>query len=280
MSDGRAASIRLVRGPNHETLRLLAMGEPLFDLAYLDPPFMTQRTFRTKDGPVAFGDWWESREAYLDDLLCTAYDVRALLKPHGSFVLHLDSRVSHYAKVALDRVFGEDAFASEIVWRYRRWPSKQKNFQRVHDVLLRWVKDPEAEPRWNQAYEPKAPSTLKAWGTGKQRAKVVGGKRVRSESTAEQSPGVPMGDVWDIGIIAPSSRERTGYPTQKPEALIERLVLALTNPGDDVLDPYCGSGSTPAVCRRLGRGCLGIDESPEAIKACEARLGIVAMPGI
>jgi site-specific DNA-methyltransferase (adenine-specific) len=83
-----------------------------------------------------------------------------------------------------------------------------------------------------------------------------------------------MGDVWDIGIIAPVAKERTGYPTQKPEALLERLILALTNDGDAVLDPYCGSGTTLAVALRLGRQAIGIDVGEEAIRTCQTRLAI------
>jgi len=144
----------------------------------------------------------------------------------------------------------------------------------VHDVLLRWRKDPRALPRWNQTYEPLAASTLATWGTKKQRA-VVGkdGRRARSSSTKETTAGVPMGDVWDIGILAPVSRERTGFPSQKPEALLARLVTALTDPGDLVLDPYTGSGTTLAVARRLGRGFVGIDDGDVAIATTKKRLG-------
>src|ERR1700674_2440976 len=103
----------------------------------------------------------------------------------------------------LDELFGQEVFASEIVWRYRRWPSKTPNFQRVHDTLLRWRKDPNAVPRWNQPYEALAASTLATWGTKKQRA-VVGkdGRRQRSSSMAEETAGVPMGDVWEMGVLA------------------------------------------------------------------------------
>jgi site-specific DNA-methyltransferase (adenine-specific) len=199
--------------------------------------------------------------------------MRALLAPHGSIVIHVDSRTSHYVKVLGDEVFGDDAFASEIVWRYRRWPSKTENFQRVHDVLLRFRKDVSVRPRWNTLYEPLAASTLATWGTQKQRAVFgEGGRRLRSSTTPEETRGVPMGDVWDVGVIAPVSRERTGYPSQKPEALLERVVLALSDADDWVLDPYMGSGTTLAVAARLGRRFLGIDQSAVAIETTLARL--------
>jgi site-specific DNA-methyltransferase (adenine-specific) len=98
------------------------------------------------------------------------------------------------------------------------------------------------------------------------------GRRTRSSTTPDVSPGAPLGDVWDIGIIAPVARERTGYPTQKPEGLIERIVLSCTHPGDLVLDPYCGSGTSLAVAKRLGRRAIGIDESPVAVQVILARL--------
>jgi DNA modification methylase len=175
-------------------------------------------------------------------------------------------------KVMCDEIFGDDCFASEIVWRYRRWPSRTPNFQRVHDVLLRYRKSAEGQPRYNAMYEPLAASTLATWGTKKQRAVIKDGRRTRSSKTEDTTPGVPMGDVWDIGVIAPVARERTGYPSQKPEALLERLISALSSPGELVLDPYAGSGTTLAVAEKLGRRFIGIDESAVAIETAMSRL--------
>ena len=255
-----------------------------FTLAYLDPPFLTNRVHelkvRAKGGEperreAAFDDRWPDRAAYLEALGRRLELVRPLLAPEGSVVVHVDPKTSHYVKVMCDEIFGDDAFTSEIIWRYRRWPSKTQNFQNVHDVLLRYRKDPKVPPRWNSLYEPLAPSTLATWGTKKQRA-VVGasGKRVRSSSEEVESKGVPLGDVWDIGVVAPIARERTGYPTQKPEALLERLLRALTSPGDRVLDPYAGSGTTLAVAKREQRWFLGIDASEVALQTASTRLGL------
>ncbi|MFO0673074.1 MAG: site-specific DNA-methyltransferase [Polyangiaceae bacterium] len=253
-------------------------------LAYMDPPFLTGRVHKAvkrarseggieRELSVAFDDRWEDRAAYLESLGTRLVHIRDLLAPHGSVVVHVDPKTSHYVKVLCDEIFGDECFASEIVWRYRRWPSKTPNFQRVHDVLLRYRKDPDVTPRWTPLYEPLAPSTLATWGTKKQRA-VVGdkGRRLRSSTTEEASQGVPMGDVWDIGVIAPVARERTGYPSQKPEALLERLVSALSAPGDVVLDPYAGSGTTLAVASRLGRRYVGLDASDVAIATTTGRL--------
>jgi site-specific DNA-methyltransferase (adenine-specific) len=269
----------LLEGDNLGCLRALAethRGE--FTLAYLDPPFFTNREhlawLRKVGEPrgarrtrvAAFDDRWPDLASWLEALGDRLSATRDLVAPHGSVVVHVDPKTSHYVKVLGDGIFGADAFASEIVWRYRRWPSKTPNFQRVHDVLLRWRREPSAVPRWNQPYEPLAPSTLATWGTRKQRA-VFGsdGRRTRSSSTPEPTSGAPMGDVWDIGVIAPVARERTGYPSQKPEALLSRLIAALSDAGDRVLDPYAGSGTTLAVAHAMGRRFVGIDQSPVAI---------------
>ncbi len=291
--DGHPGAL-LVRGDNLRALGALAgpCGGRAH-LVYLDPPFLTGREHarvrRRRDSRTgrivrtatrAFDDRWAGLDAYLAALEPRLRAARELLAADGCLVLHVDPKTSHYAKVLCDEIFGPRCFASEIVWRYRRWPSKTKNFQRVHDILLRYVKDPTAVPRFTQLYEPLAESTRRTWGDRKQRAVVdSSGRRTRSSSTAEASSGTPMGDVWDIGIVAPIARERTGYPTQKPEALLRRLVEACTRPGDLVVDPYAGSGTTLAVCSMLGRRSIGIDESPEAIRVTRRRLkdlGVVA----
>jgi site-specific DNA-methyltransferase (adenine-specific) len=278
----------LLHGDNRAALaELAAEYREKVALAYLDPPFLTQRTFEAivqtegpRSGPLrartkktAFDDRWTDRAQYLEALGQRLVLVRELLAPHGSVVVHVDPKTSHYVKVMGDEIFGEDCFASEIVWRYRRWPSKTPNFQRVHDVLLRWRKDADAKPRFNQPYEPLAASTLATWGTNKQRAVVeADGRRARSSTTDEPTKGVPMGDVWEIGVIAPVARERTGYPSQKPEALLERILGALSDPGDIVLDPYAGSGTTLAVAARLGRFFVGVDQSDVAVDTATKRL--------
>jgi DNA modification methylase len=269
----------LLQGDNLAMLgNLRATHAGQVSLVYLDPPFLTNRVHEAKNRKtglerVAFDDRWVDRAAYLEALGPRLVLLRELLAPHGSIVIHVDPKTSHYVKVLADEVFGEDAFASEIVWRYRRWPSKTDNFQRVHDVLLRYRKDPNERPRWNTLYEPLAASTVATWGTNKQRAVFdADGKRARSSSTDDPTHGVPMGDVWEIGVLAPVSRERTGYPSQKPEALLDRLVTALSDPGDLVLDPYAGSGTTLVVAAKRGRRFVGIDQSEVAIDTTLARL--------
>jgi site-specific DNA-methyltransferase (adenine-specific) len=289
---GTDEATRIVHGDNLGVLQ--AMGSELagqVTLVYLDPPFFTMREFesvsRRRNGsspPVrvltpAFDDRWSGLHSYLQSLRERLLALRQVLSPHGSLIVHVDTRTSHYIKVLGDEVFGPEAFASEIVWRYRRWPARTANFQRVHDVLLRWVADPQAKPRFNQLYEELAVSTLKTWGRGKQRAVVdQDGRRRRSSTEPQPSPGVPLGDVWDISIIAPVGRERTGYPTQKPEALLQRLMQACTDEGELVLDPYMGSGTTVAVAARLGRRALGIDQSHVAVGVTRERLKAAGLP--
>jgi DNA methylase len=283
---------RLLEGDNLGCLRGLA--EELsgaVTLAYLDPPFFTNRehlAYLRKAGAPrgaarkrvpAFDDRWPDLRAWLEALGARLVATRELLAAHGSVIVHVDPKTSHYVKVLGDEIFGPDAFASEIVWRYRRWPSKTPNFQRVHDVLLRWKRDPRTVGPWNQPYEPLAASTLATWGTKKQRAVFAkDGRRERSSSTSEPTAGAPMGDVWEIGVIAPVARERTGYPSQKPEALLERLIGALSNRGDLILDPYAGSGTTLAVARRMGRAFVGIDASPVALKTTRERFDAAGEP--
>jgi len=275
----------LVSGDNLRALQALAARSQRFALAYLDPPFLTGREHaevgrrRNAQGEIvrtltpAFDDRWDSLESYLTALGDRLVAARELLREDGCLVLHVDPKTSHYAKVLCDEIFGPRAFASEIVWRYRRWPAKTKNFQRVHDVLLRYVKNPDAEPRFRQLYEPLAASTLKTWGDKKQRAVVdAAGKRRVSSSTEETTAGAPMGDVWEISIVAPVAKERTGYPTQKPEALLQRLIEACSEPGDAILDPYLGSGTTLSVAARLGRIGTGIDANPRALHIARQRL--------
>jgi hypothetical protein len=265
--------VRLIQGDCRDVAAAIPLQS--VSLVYMDPPFRTGRCHTMPSGELAFVD----NNAQLDDYFRHWSETATLLWESliegGSLVMHVDPKTSHYHKVWLDSKLGHANFASEIVWRYRRWPSKTRNFQRVHDVLLRYVK-PGVDPIWNQLYEPLAASTIETWGKGKQRAVTKDGKRVRSTATEAPSPGVPMGDVWDIGILAPVAKERTGYPTQKPEALLERLILSLTNPGDTVLDPCFESGTTMAVADRLGRNAIGIDIGDVAHRVARERLSACA----
>jgi DNA modification methylase len=210
--------------------------------------------------------------AYLAMMAPRLAELHRVLRPQGTLYLHCDPRASHYLKVLLDACFGGACFRNEVIWRYRRMPAISRDFQRVHDVLLRYTKDHEGNATFNLLYDELAPSTLETWGTKKQNAVYEGGKRVRSSTLDVESPGVPMGDVWDIKIIAPVSKERLGYPTQKPEALLRRVIEASSNPGDVVLDPFCGCGTAVAVAEKLGRSWIGIDITHLAIGLIKYRM--------
>lgn len=210
--------------------------------------------------------------AYLAMMAPRLQELRRVLKPDGTLYLHCDPRASHYLKVLLDACFGGPCFRNEVIWRYRRMPSVSRDFQRVHDVLLRYTKNKGGRATFNLLYDELAPSTLQTWGTKKQNAVFKDGKRLKSSTLDVESPGVPMGDVWDIRIIAPVSKERLGYPTQKPEALLERIITASSNPGDLVLDPFCGCGTAVAVAERLGRSWMGIDITHLAIGLIKYRM--------
>lgn len=238
------------------------------DLVYCDGPLFAQQDF------CSFDDRWRSRDEYVQYMAERLDAIRLMLKPTGSLWLHCDYHAGHYLKVELDRIFGEGCFRNEVIWRYRRWPAKSRHLQRMHDTLFWYSREPDGYIFHElYGYESLAPSTMKTFGTRKQKADFASGHRKPSVE-AQESKGPPLSDVWEIGVIAPIAKERTGYPTQKPEKLLERVILATSNPGDLVLDPMCGSGTTGAVATRLGRRFIGIDRSEEAIRVASSRLGL------
>ncbi len=227
--------------------------------------------------------------AYLSMMAPRLVELRRVLKRTGSLYLHCDPTASHYLKVLLDGIFGPTCFRNEVIWRYRRWPTKARRFQRMHDVLLFYTASPGAEHAFETlyGYEKLADSTLKTFGTKKQHADFSSGHRKPGiEETETQGPplsdfwdiedvevhGLPMSDAWEVGVIAAIGKERTGYPTQKPEALLERVVRASSKPGDVVLDPFCGCGTAIAVAERLGRNWIGVDITHLAINIIRERM--------
>jgi len=283
------------------------------DLVYLDPPFQSGKAYhvytgvtRSMAGPVAFSDTWtfglQTRRAldamvsdgepigralsglfgflgpcdmmaYLTMMAERIVEIRRVLRVSGSVFLHCDPTASHYLKIVMDAVFGPECFRNEIVWRYRRWPTKARRFQRMHDVILFYTRAPATCHTFHTlyGYEDLAESTKKTFGNQKQRADFSTGHRKPGLSD-EATPGPPLSDVWEIGVIAAKGKERLGYPTQKPEALLERVILAASNEGDVVLDPFCGSGTTLGVAQRFGRKWIGIDRSPEARRTVDERM--------
>ncbi len=277
------------------------------DLIYLDPPFKSGKKHQAPIGSPAegaqFKDIWRDEDIkkewhgeiaeqheelyqviqaaetfydytmknYLTAMAIRLFEMKRILKSTGSIYLHCDPTASHYLKLVMDSLFGEKMFRNEIIWAYRRWPAKQPNFQRMHDVILRYAKD--TTTTWNQLYEPLAESTLKSDG-GKKIKNVFNkeGKRVRGRKTGEDSPGAPMRDVWNIGVIAPTAKERTGWPTQKPLKLLEPIIKASSNEGDVILDPFCGCATACVAAEKLNRQWIGIDISASAEVITKLRL--------
>jgi len=208
--------------------------------------------------------------AYLSMMAPRLVELHRVLKPTGSIYLHCDPTASHYLKLLLDAIFGPRCFKNEIIWSYRRWPSPVKHFQRMHDVLLFYSKKPESPRTFNVEYEESSPSYLKRFKGHTQMLDPE--TKTRKITLEEQSKGLPRRDVWEISIIAGSKKERLGYPTQKPESLLERVIKASSNDGDVVLDPFCGCGTTIAVAQRLNRHWIGIDVTHLAITLIKHRL--------
>ena len=275
---------RIVQADNLELLRTLPDGA--IDLIYLDPPFNTGRTQRrttlrtrrvdgasrgdepgaeagdrtgfggrryrtTELGTRAFEDAFDDFLGFLEPRLV---ECRRVLAEDGSLFLHLDPRESHYAKVLLDGLFGRESFLNEIIWAYdyggrskRRWPAK-------HDTILWYAKDPA-----NYTYDYDAID----------RVPYLAPNLVTAEKAARGK--VPT-DVWWQTIVPTSGTERTGYPTQKPLAILERIVRVHSKPGDLVADFFAGSGTTGEAAARHGRRFLLVDKHPEAIEVMRTRL--------
>ncbi|MBU1626498.1 restriction endonuclease [bacterium] len=209
--------------------------------------------------------------AYLTMMCIRLIELKRVLKDTGSLYLHCDPTASHYLKIVMDTIFGKKNFRNEIIWCYKRWPAKQKNFQKMHDIILRFSKTNDVV--WNQLYDDFTDQTKKRIKGGKKIFTFIdefGKKKIRP--TDEQSLGVPMCDYWNIHVIAGQAKERLGYPTQKPEALLERIIKASSNEGNVVLDPFCGCGTTIAASQKLNRKWIGIDITHLAINLMKHRL--------
>ncbi len=276
------------------------------DLIYLDPPFNTKKTFTAPIDSSAEGaafsdifreediknEWvetirYENTElfeylkgvktfsntynyCYLVYIAIRLIECQRILKNTGSIYLHCDLTMSHYLKIVMDCVFGEKNFRNEIVWCYNKWSIVSQAFSKNHDILFFYSKSD--NPVFNVQHQARAKSTLKRFGTKKIISKIDdAGKRVPSKNSTEDSEGVKMADYWNIPIIAPSGKERTGYPTQKPLALLQRIIKASSNKGDVVLDPFCGCATTCIASEKLERKWIGIDVSVKAYELVKER---------
>lgn len=265
----------IVQGDNLGLMRMLP--DEMFQVVYLDPPFNTGRrqerqtmktvraeggsrtgfggaTYQTVKGALygyddEFEDYWEFLEPRL-------IEARRILTNSGTLYLHLDYREAHYAKVALDALFGRDSFLNEIIWAYdygaratKRWPTK-------HDTILVYVKNP---------------TTYFFDSTAVDREPYMAPGLVTPEKVKR---GKLPTDVWWHTIVSPTGKEKTGYATQKPVGILRRIIAASSRPGDWILDPFAGSGTTGAAAAALDRNVVLVDQSDDAIAVMEARLGV------
>lgn len=267
---------RIIFGDNLDAFPLIRGGS--VDLVYLDPPFNTGRLQRrtymratrvadgdgdrtgfqgrryatVKIGERSFADLFDDYLAFLEPRLREAHRV---LAPTGSLYFHIDPREAHYCKVLLDCIFGRACFLNEIVWAYdygartkRRWPPK-------HDTILVYVKDPRS-----YVFNVDEIDRIPYMAPG-----LVGPEKARI--------GKLPTDTWWHTIVSPTGAEKLGYPTQKPVAILERIVRASSPAGGLVLDPFAGSGTTGAAALRAGRRFVLVDSNPEAIEVMRRRFG-------
>ncbi len=251
------------------------------NLIYIDPPFMTGRDFKSGERLVYSDKWHNNLNSYLQWLYETLVLLHHLLAPTGSFYLHLDWRVTHYAKVLLDEVFGFSGnaggpgFKNEIIWHYQSGGRAHKRYARKHDTILFYTKSS------RYCFHPERISERR--GVAKRnhmRKEVDSDGRVtwtissngRIYSYGEDSLMTPS-DVWnDISHLHQKDPERNGYATQKPTALIERILLASSEEHDLILDCFCGSGVTPGIAQHLGRRWIACDQGELAISTTRTRL--------
>lgn len=245
-----------------------AHADAALDAIYIDPPFGTgdvqhgrgHRYADRADDPDAFVAW-------ISPLL---EHCRRTLAPTGSLFVHLDYRAVHYVKVALDRLFGRERFVNEIVWCYSVGGKSRRGFGRKHDTILWYARGED------YAFYPDAIRVPRRGGSHMRLVNGVQEKTDRKTGRIYRYPvaaGKVPEDWWtDVETLNHSDRERTGWPSQKPERLVERILRAVTEPGDHVADWFGGSGTTAAVAQRLARRFLTVDREASAVEVCAARL--------
>jgi len=256
--------------------RLKALASASVDFIYIDPPFNTGkvqsqkrlRTVRDEDkgdrvgfggrryrsetvSSASYGDTFEDYLGFLEPRLLEAHRI---LAPTGSLFFHIDPREVHYAKVLLDEVFGRDSFINEIIWAYDYGARSKKKWSSKHDNLLWYAKDPK-----NYTFEFDEMDRIPYMAPG-----LVGKEKAARGKTPT--------DVWWHTIVPTNSKERVGYPTQKPLGLINRILKVHTRPGDHVLDFFAGSGTTGEAAHKLNRRCSLMDANPEAMDVMAKRL--------
>jgi DNA modification methylase len=238
------------------------------DAIYIDPPFGTGVVQRGRT--AAYADRADDPDAFVRWLHPVLTHAHRTLAPAGSLFVHLDYRAVHYVKVALDRVFGRDLFVNELIWCYAVGGKSRRGFGRKHDTILWYARTAD----W--AFYPDAVRVPRRGGSHMRLVDGIQEKTDRRTGRVYRYPvhaGKVPEDWWtDIETLNHSDRERTGYPSQKPERLVERVLAAVTRPGDHVADFFVGSGTTAAVAQRLGRRFTVSDRERAAIETTIQRL--------
>ena len=270
---------RLIWGDNLHIMRQLPNDS--IDLIYIDPPFFSGRQYNVLWGDNnelrSFNDIWEGGlDGYLIWLNARLYEMKRLLKPTGSLYVHCDWHASHYIKVEMDKIFGYQNFKREIVWTMSAiagFKGLAENFVRGHEVLFYYANG--EMPVFNKPYLPYDEKQLARFSSvdsdGRRYKSITKTRRLY----LDEAKGVPASDVWaDIANFQTvvNSPEKIGYPTQKPEKLLERIILASSNPGDVVADFFVGGGTTAAVAQRLNRPFIVSDQSRVAVSVTAERL--------
>lgn len=243
------------------------------DLIYLDPPFFTQtkHKLQNREGTkeFSFNDTWIDDNSYAKFLEQRLSLMQELLKETGSIFVHCDKSGEHMVRAVLDKVFGVKNFQSEIIWSYKRWSNSKKGLLPTHQNIYFYSKSKEF--KFNMMYTDYSETTnidqiLQRRTRDKNNKSVYDLDENGETKQSDKKKGVPLSDVWDIPYLNPKAKERVGYPTQKPLLLLERIIELVTDEGDIVLDPFCGSGTTCVASKILNRHYIGIDESIEAVQ--------------
>jgi site-specific DNA-methyltransferase (adenine-specific) len=267
----------LILGDNLAAMSaLLPAYEGRIDLIYADPPFFTNRRYTARVGrgedsrrpqewqlAEGYPDHWKDLDAYLDMLYPRLYLMHRLLAPTGSLYLHLDWHANAYARLLLDEIFGPERLLNEIAWVYHGPSPIRSAFNRKHDTILVYTRSKAYTFNVDDVRQPYDPNTVKTFASS---PKAGFGK------IPDLERGKVPEDWWYFPVVARLHHERTGYPTQKPAALLERIIRASSNPNDLVADFFCGSGTAALVAAQLGRRFIVADVSWRAIHTTRKRL--------
>jgi len=278
-NEGSAPKLRsrLILGDNLLVMSaLMSEYEGKIDLIYADPPFFSNRRYPARVGrgedsrrpqewrlAEGYQDHWPDLESYLNMLYPRLVLMHRLLSPTGTLYLHLDWHANAYARVLLDEIFGAERLLNEIVWVYHGPSPIRSAFNRKHDTILAYTKSADYVFNVDDVRTPYDPNTVKTFASS---PKAGFGK------VPDLERGKVPEDWWYFPVVARLHNERTGYPTQKPEALLERIIKASSNPGDLVADFFCGSGTTAVAASRLGRNFIVNDGKWRAIHTTRVRL--------